>query len=258
MLFAVLARKSFKRNLQYRMAHLLQNIGSLVFGFVYASIWAGIGAASPLGSYGPQGMVAYVAFNQSVLHIVLFLTNGLGLEQSVRTGHISLELMRPTPLFYQTVSREVGNIAYQALYKSVPLFIFYFLFFRLPLPSHPAVYGWTALSLLCSAYLAICLQYLIGIAALWTTESRWLFWVNYACHLLLSGFFIPLEWLPGWLRHVSAATPYPFIQYHTTRLFMGLEGPQPIIGSALWGALLTALCLGATRLARRKLEIQGG
>jgi ABC-2 type transport system permease protein len=85
-----------------------------------------------------------------------------------------------------------------------------------------------------------------------------MFWVNYACHLLLSGFFIPLEWLPRWLGHVSAWTPYPFIQYHTTRLFMGLEGPLPIVGSVLWAMLLTAVCLGVTRLARSKLEVQGG
>ncbi|MFC0211629.1 ABC transporter permease [Paenibacillus chartarius] len=257
-----MVRKSFKRNHQYRMANWIQNIGSAVFGFVYASIWAGIGAsggtANVLGVYGTGGMVAYIAFNQSVLHIVLFLTNGLGLEQSVRTGQISLELMRPTPLFYQLMGREWGQIAYQALYKSLPMFVFYYLIFRFPLPQQPAVYAWTLLSLICAAYLSICLQFLIGIAALWTTESRWLFWINYACHTLLSGFFIPLEWLPEPFRQLSAVTPYPYIQYHTTRMFMGLEGPQAIVPALLWGAALTGLCLFATRLARRKLEVQGG
>lgn len=258
MLFAVLAAKAYKRNKQYRAAQWVQNIGGAVFGFVYASIWAGIGSESQLGAYGTQGMIQYVAFNQSVINLVLFLTQGLGIEQSVRTGQISLELMRPVPLFYQLMAREWGNIAYMALYRSLPLFIFYAFMLHLRLPTDPAVYGWTALSLICSIYMSICLQFLIGVAALWTTESRWMYWLNYAFHLLLSGFFIPLEWLPGWLRIVSYLSPYPFLQYHTTRLYMGLEGPGAIAGSVLWGIALTMLCLYLTARARRKLEVQGG
>ncbi|MCD1259639.1 ABC-2 family transporter protein [Paenibacillus athensensis] len=258
MLFMVLAKKAYARNRQYRASHLLHNAVSLAFGFIYIRIWSGLGADSPLGEYGSQGMVAYIAFNQCLLWITLFVTNGLGLEQSVRTGQIALDLLRPAHLFYQAVSREWGQIAYQFLYKSLPIYILIFFLFSLPLPAHALVFVWTAVAIVFAAYLSICIQYLIGIAALWTTESRWFFWLNYAFGMLLAGFFIPLSWVPGWLRVLSFCSPYPYLLYVPTRQYMGLDGPGALLGAAGWACALTALGLLATRLARRKLEVQGG
>ncbi|MBW7461108.1 hypothetical protein K0U00_44350, partial [Paenibacillus sepulcri] len=64
MLFLVLARKTYLRNLQYRGAHMVHNIASALFGFIYISIWTGIGVSQSLGAYGMSGMISYVAFNQ--------------------------------------------------------------------------------------------------------------------------------------------------------------------------------------------------
>ncbi|UJF34170.1 ABC transporter permease [Paenibacillus hexagrammi] len=258
MLFAVLARKAYARNLQYRGSHLLHNAVSVAFGFIYICIWTGFGKDAPLGSYGEHGMVSYIAFNQSILWVTLFLTNGLGLEQSVRTGRIALDLMRPVHLFYQAMSREWGQVAYQFIYKLIPIYLLYFFVFSLHLPQQASVYGWTVLSLVIAAYISICTNYLIGVAALWTTESRWLYWVNYALSMLLSGFFIPLEWLPGWLRTISSCSPYPYLIYVPTRIYMQLEQGWAVMGGLVWGVVMTSLCLVVTAWVRKKLEVQGG
>ncbi|KRF39203.1 ABC transporter permease [Paenibacillus sp. Soil787] len=258
MLFAVLARKAYARNLQYRGSHLLHNAVSAVFGFIYASIWTGLGSDSSLGEYGAKGIVGYIAFNQAILWITQFTTNGLGLEQSVRTGQIAVDLMRPVHLFYQAMSREWGQVFYQFLYKFIPIYTLYYFIFSLQLPHHASVYGWTAIALVLAAYISICTNYLIGVAALWTTESRWFYWVNYSFSTLLSGFFIPLEWLPGWLRTISFYTPYPYLLYYPTRIYMQLEQGTVVLGALLWGIGFTCVCLAVTKGVRRKLEVQGG
>jgi ABC-2 type transport system permease protein len=258
MLFAVLAKKAYARNLQYRFAHMVNNVASSIFGFVYVSIWAGIGAGSSLGEYGVRGMTSYIAFNQACLWIVMFVTNGLGLEQSVRTGQIALDLMRPVNLFVQLMSREWGQVAYQFLYKFLPIYFLYFFVFSIHTPVKLSVYGWTAVSLALAAYISICINYLIGAAAVWTTESRWLYWVNYAFSMLLSGFFIPIEWLPKWLHAISVFSPYPYIQYHPTRIYLEYEQGSVLEGSVLWCLAMTLACLFVTRLMRHKLEVQGG
>lgn len=258
MLFAVLARKAYARNLQYRGAHLLHNVVSAAFGFIYVSIWTGLGGDASLGVYGQKGIVSYIAFNQATLWITLFITNGLGLEQSVRTGQIALDLMRPVHLFNQAVSREWGQILYQFLYKFLPIYILYFFIFSLQLPNQISVYGWTLTSLILAAYISICINYLIGVAALWTTESRWFYWVNYALSMLLSGFFIPLEWLPAWLRMISFCSPYPYLLYYPTRIYMQLEHGTVVLGALLWCIGFTCVCVAATHGLRRKLEVQGG
>ncbi|MBP1992414.1 ABC transporter permease [Paenibacillus eucommiae] len=258
MLFAVLVRKAYARNLQYRGAHMLHNVASALFGFIYVSIWTGLGADSSLGEYGVKGMVSYIAFNQASLWITLFITNGLGIEQSVRTGQISLDLMRPVHLFYQTMSREWGQIYYQFLYKFIPIYLLYFFLFSLQIPKQASVYATTALALVLAAYISICINYLIGVAAMWTTESRWLYWVNYAFSMLLSGFFIPLEWLPSGLSDIAFYSPYPYLLYYPTRIYLQMEQGTVLFGSLLWCIGFTLLCLFATVLVRRKLEVQGG
>ncbi|WP_127534763.1 ABC transporter permease [Paenibacillus kobensis] len=258
MLFYELARKTYARNLQYRGAHMLHNLASALFGFIYMSIWTAIAADQTMGEYGAAGIVSYVAFNQCSLWVAAFLNNGLGIEQLVRTGGIALELMRPAHLFYQLMCKEWGQVAYQFVYKFVPIYALYAIVLPIYMPSSLLTWLSTALALILAAYMSICLNYLIGAAALWTTESRWLYWVNYAFSMLLSGFLIPVEWLPRPLEVMARYSFYPFLHYVPTRIYLGMESSAALAGSLLWAAALTAVCLGLTSVMRRKVEVQGG
>ncbi len=131
------------------------------------------------------------------------------------------------------MSREWGQIAYQFVFKSIPIYALYYFLFSLQLSTQLPVVGFTFLGLACSAYLAICMNYLIGAAALWTTESHWLYWGHHALIMLLAGFFIPLEWLPDWLQTLSWLSPYPYLLYVPTRIYLGFEGSSALIGSVL-------------------------
>ncbi|ANS73338.1 hypothetical protein AWM70_01030 [Paenibacillus yonginensis] len=258
MLYLTLASKAYARNLQFRGAHLFHNIASAAFGFLYASLWIGLGQDHSLGEYGVQGMVAYIAFNQAALWITTFTSNGLGIPQSVRTGQISLDLMRPVHLFSHLMAREWGQLAYQFVYKSLPIFTLYFFLFHLELPRTLSSVLSCLLGLLGASYMSICINYLIGVTALWTTESNWLYWGNYSLSNLLSGFFVPLEWLPDWLARLAWLSPYPYLLYVPSRLFLGLGAGSLLWGTLFWCLLLTILCLSVTRLLRQKVEVQGG
>ncbi|WP_166238986.1 ABC transporter permease [Paenibacillus turpanensis] len=258
MLYSVLAAKAYARNLQYRGAHMLHNAASAMFGFMYACIWAGIGESRSLGEYGTDGMVGYIAFTQASLWVTGFITQGLGLPGSVRTGQIALDLMRPVHLFPHLVSKEWGQIAYQFFYKSIPIYTLYVLVFQLNLPSLWPGGVLTFLALGCAAYLSICMNYIIGASAMWTTESQWLYWANHAVMMLLAGFFIPVEWLPDWLQALAWLSPYPHLLYVPTRIYLGYEQAGLLLGSVSWCVAMTFLCLAVTRLLRRKVEVQGG
>lgn len=258
MLFPVLVKKAFSRNLQYRSSHAINTVASAMFGLIYVSIWKGIGEPAGMNGYSLQNVIHYVAFNQAVLWITLFITNGLGIERSVRSGHIALDLMRPVHLFYQLMGREWGQIGYQLIYKTVPIYFIYIWTIGLPVPTDAATWIFTLTSLASASYMNICINYLIGVTALWTTESNWLYWVHFSVSSVLSGFLVPIEWLPDWLSRISAWTPYPYMQHVPSKIYLGLAHPSTMCGGFLWCALLTALCLAATAFVRRKVEVQGG
>ncbi|WP_040949574.1 ABC transporter permease [Gorillibacterium massiliense] len=258
MLFSVLMQKSYRSKLQYRGSHLVQNIASSIFGFVYISIWVGIGEGRQLGEYGTSGMISYIAFNQAALWVAMFVNMGLGLPETVRTGQIAFDLLRPVHLFYQLMSREYGSVIYQFIYKSLPIFLLYLIVFSLETPHHFSTWLWTLAALLFASYINICINFLIGISALWTTESGWLHGLNYSFYMLLSGFFIPIEWLPRWLQGICAATPYQYQLYYPVRIYLERDSYSVLAGSVLWCFLLTLICLAVTVLARRRVEVQGG
>ncbi|WP_438431299.1 ABC transporter permease [Gorillibacterium sp. sgz500922] len=258
MLFAVLVRKAYRVNLQYRSSHLIHNLASSLFGFMYIFIWMGIGRTHELEGYGVQGMTAYVGFTQAALWVTTFATLGLGIPERVRTGQIALDLMRPVSLFYQTAVREWGQVGYQFLYKTLPIYLIYFFVFSLPLPTRFWTYPEVLAALAMGAFLSICVQYLIGVVSLWTTESLWFHWLNYAFSMLLSGFFVPVEWLPSWLRTASLHSFYPYLQYHPVKIFLQQESAAVLLPGLLWCGSLAAVCGAATVLARRKVEVQGG
>lgn len=258
LLYFTLARKAYARNLQYRGAHMVHNVASALFGYLYACIWIGIGEGRSLGEYGTQGMVSYIAFTQASLWVTSFLTNGLGIPESVRTGHISMDLMRPVHLFTHLMSREWGQILYQFLYKSIPIYLVYLIAFKLRLPENGMTYVLTTASLFGATYMGICINYLIGVTAMWTTESSWLQWANHALINLLAGFFIPIEWLPKILQTIAWWSPYPYLLYVPTRIYLGYDDGSLLLGTMVWMLLLTLICFLATYYLRRKVEVQGG
>ncbi|HZG85768.1 ABC transporter permease [Paenibacillus sp.] len=260
MLFATLFRKAYLVQLQYRGAHAIRSVTSVIFGYIYISIWIGLGADHSLGKYGTEGMIAYIAANQAILVTTLFITYGLGIETLVRSGNIAVDLLRPVHLFPHLAWKEAGKIVYSFMYRAIPIYAFFALVFSIPLPSRPEAWAAAACSLVMASYINICINYMIGAASLWSGEARFLYWLHYAVAMVISGFFLPIEWLPAPLRAAAVWTPYPYIQYAPVTLFLGTnERPlAALLGALAWCAALTALCYAVTAVVRRKLEVQGG
>lgn len=76
MLSLTIARKAYAQHLQYRSAHIMRSVASIVIGYVYACIWIGVGDSGSLGEYGLHGMISYIAFNQACLWTI-YTTNSL-------------------------------------------------------------------------------------------------------------------------------------------------------------------------------------
>lgn len=253
----VLARSAYESRLQYTASHAVRTVASVIFGMIYISIWQGIGEQDALEGYGRTGMVAYMAFNQVILWTT-FTSHGLGLEDRVRTGQIALDLVRPLNLFVFAAGREAGSIAYNALFTALPLYALYTLIFGLPVPSDPFVWLRTIAALAMAAYTAICISYCIGVTALWTVESRWFSLLNYSLNFVLSGFLMPIAWMPHWLQTVARVSPYPVFNDIPTRTYLGHAVPEALLAPLVWCALLSLACIAATSAVRRKVEVQGG
>src|SRR5690606_7468536 len=115
------ASKAYRRHLQYRAAHMVNNVASAIFGFMYIAIWQAATSAHPaVDVYGGATMAHWVAFNQVMLWACVFVTRGLGIPEAVRSGAIGLELVRPLDFHLYSLSRELGTVGYNLLYRGLP------------------------------------------------------------------------------------------------------------------------------------------
>lgn len=256
--FPLLAQKAFRRNLQYRASHVVTNAASLVFGFIYIAVWQAATARGGTGDYSPVQFAWYVAFNQAMLWITIFFQNGLGIPEAVYTGAIALDMMRPVDYHGMMVARQFGNVWYSFWFRTVPLFAVFTLAIGAHVPQRPETYLLLAAAIVLAAYIGLCLHYVVGIAAFWTIQSRWAYQLLHTAHFGLSGFMVPVELLPGILAPIAAASPFAPLQYYPARIYLELSGAEALRMPILWAVLLTVICRVLTRLARKKLEIQGG
>jgi len=256
--YVVAGAKGFRRNLQYRGAHMVNNLASMIFGFVYIAIWQAAARQGGSGEYSSQMLVWYMAYSQSILWVTTFMTAGLGVQLAVRSGAVALEMMRPVNFFLLTVSRELGSLVYNLFFRSLPIAAAFALAVGFYVPQGALVWLWSLIALILGAWVGVCTVYLVGIASFWTWQINWAHTLLYSLNLLLSGYMVPLDLMPSWLELPAKYLPFAAKSYYPVRIYLGLSGPEALLLPGIWAVVLTLVCLGITRLARRRLEVQGG
>ena len=255
-IYYLLGQKTYRRNLQYRAAHIIDNLGSALFGFIMIYIWKSVGANhAAVGSYTIEMLVLWAALGQALFHVSVQAPHGLNIQLAVRTGSISIDFLRPINFFLYVMSREAGQQIYNLIYKGIPLYVLYALTVGYYVPA-----GYSILLLvptcLLALYVCLCMAYLVGLASFITTDIRWATTLHMSLYTALSGVMMPTDLLP--LGNMLKLTPWAVMVYYPGRVYFGLDGANALTVPILWALILTALCLWSTARARRSLEVQGG
>ncbi|MFZ5826826.1 MAG: ABC transporter permease [Bacillota bacterium] len=260
MTYLYLGRTGFLRNKAYRWSHMLNNLASAIFGFIYISLWQSVAPETTSGGdpYTRQVMTSIMVLAQVFAWVAVFLPAGLGIHTAIRNGSIALEMARPVPYFPMVLARESGNVIYQGLYRSIPLALLFAVTIGFPAPASAGNLLLTLPSLALASYIGLILFYNVGLSSLWTTEIRWAHWTYHAMITLLSGGWIPADILPGWLGKVAPYLPFASQIYYPVRIYLGLTGPAGLLIQLAWATLLTAWTLFITRRALTRVVVQGG
>lgn len=255
-LYYLLGQKNYRRNLQYRAAHVIDNLGSALFGYITIYIWMAAGTTRPaVGGYTVDMLVLWAAMGQVLFHFSVNAAHGLGIQGVVRTGAVVTDFLRPVNFFAYVVSREAGQQFYNLLYRSLPLFVLYAVTVGYYIPTLPSMAMFVPAALL-ALYVCLCMAYLVGLSSFITTDNRWATTLHMALFIALSGYIMPTDLLPGgrYLR----LTPWAVMAHYPNRIYFGLDGLNGLFVPLIWALALTGICLWATHLARRSLEVQGG
>lgn len=258
MVWRRLIRVGFQQQSSYAWSTVISGLVGTLFAFLYLALWQAVAPAEGTPPYSRQMLSDMVVMAQILNAVAIFLPAGLGVHQLVRTGALAVELARPISFYRATMSRAAGQLLHLGLYRCLLIAFVMGIAMGLPRPASGLRLVGALISLGLGIYIALTINYLTGLSALWTGQIRWIHWLYMSITQFLSGGWIPFEVLPNWLRPIAFYSPIASQMGHALRLYQGIGGPEALLLPLAWAIILTGLARFMTGAALRQVEIQGG
>lgn len=259
-------RMRLMAGLQYRAAALAGMSTQLVWGameiLLYRAFWLERPERFPMGM---EALSAYIWLQQAFLSLFALWLWEFDILESVKTGSVAYELLRPADLYAMWMSRSLANRLSRALLRMFPVILIALLLpapYGLRLRISPAAFGLFLLSMALMALVACAYTLLVYALSFRLTDPNGIMVVSVALADLLGGAIVPLPFLPDGLRQIAALSPFGSMQNVPLRIFSGdipLSDIPPAIGLQLfWILVLGAAGYLLTKSGLRRTVILGG
>jgi ABC-2 type transport system permease protein len=256
------AKLSFRRQLAYRAAALAGIATNFFFGLLRAAVLlAFMGARNEAFGFDRQQIVTYTGLTQATIAYLHFF-NWTELTDTVYTGRVAGELLKPMSFFSQWLARDAGRAMAQAIMRGLTLMGIYILIFDLTYPSS-AIQWVLVLAAMGLAWLvSFTWRFLISLTAFWSPNAQGYLRFFFGLSWILSGFAFPLRFFPEWFQNLAYLTPFPALINTPVELFLGQlassEWLPALAYQLVWAMLLALACHLVLRAGIRRLVIQGG
>ena len=261
-LFLEITKRSFQRQLTYRSAAVAGLVTNTFFGLLRAAVIIALyGSQNEVTGITIQAAITYTALTQGVI-AYLSIFGWYDLMESVNTGQVGADLLKPMDYFTFWLARDAGRAAVNFLTRGVTMIIIYAFLFEIVYPS--GLWQWTALvlSLLLAWLLSFAWRFLVNLAAFWSPNARGVGRFAFGVVWVLSGFLMPLRFYPDWFIALANLTPFPSMVNTIVEIYLGVvSGPQMVhalLIQVVWIVGLVVIGQMVLRAGLRRLVIQGG
>ncbi len=261
-LFWKLTRVSIQRHLTYRAATVAGLLTNYFFGILRATIFVALYNLQPsVEGITIQGAITYAALGQALIGY-LSLFHWYDLMETVYTGDISSDLLKPMNFFAYWMAQDMGRAIVQLLLRGITLLIGFALIYDIQWPSSITHTLVILLSVVLSWLLSFSWRFLINLSAFWTTNARGILRFFFVFSWFFSGFLMPLRFFPSWVIRISQLTPFPHTFNTVIEIYLGiLLGPDlywALFQQLFWALALIGLGQMALRAGTKRLAILGG
>jgi ABC-2 type transport system permease protein len=258
-LFFALARRAAQRQLTYRAATVAGLLTNLFFGLLRATVLTALyGEQQTVMGLSRQDVVTYTGLSQAMIAYVS-LFGWYDLMNTVTSGEIAGDLLKPLPLFRFWLAQDLGRAVVAFVLRGLFILAAYALVVEV---TWPRQWPPLLLALLLGWLVSFAWRFLINLAAFWTPDARGVGRFAFGVALILSGFFMPLRFYPDWFVTLCNFTPFPLMVNTSVEIYFGLLTGPALVRALLiqlgWAVGLIALCHLVLRAGVRRLVIQGG
>jgi len=262
-LYLKFAMKSFQKQLAYKFEYFVGVLNGLLFIFIFTSLWRAIyvnSDAAANSGFNIDSIIAYAIFAMIVR--ISMSMDDMSTIGKVRSGDISLDLIKPMNYFTMALSESIGQSMFHWFTRVVPILGVSLLLFDVSMPISASNYGFFIVAWTLGYFIMFMINFLFGLIAFWTIETFSFQLMKYGLFTLFAGGIVPIDFFPDWARPVADILPFKYVLYVPTALFIGHIGGDKAMKlleiQALWVAGLGFVCWAMWGVAQRKLVVQGG
>ena len=255
------AIKKFQNKMAYRLEFFMGIINTIITIVVYLCIYKAL--------YEGRAEVDGISYAMTATSFVisLGLSNAFWIdewfiENRVKTGAISNELLKPVNFVFRLLWENIGEGLYRLIFNFIPAVIFACFYTDICAPSSIG----NLLVMLVSVALGYLILWLISfimqVLSFWLFSVWGLVTIKNVVVNILSGTFLPLWFMPNIIKKIIVYTPFESIYFTPIRIYLGeLTGMDILTKLSLqlmWIGILGLVASGLWNKGVKKLVVQGG
>jgi ABC-2 type transport system permease protein len=260
-LYYEIALRSFRRATTYRAAYIAGMLTNAFFGairsFVYIALYQ---AGGVVANFTLADAISYTWVTQALISIGAGWIS-MDIASTIRSGDIVTDMSRPWSFYGYWFSRSIGEKLFSLLVRGSLTYAIGVFFFGAYVPNMEALLAFS-ISIGFALVISFAFGFMINMTAFWLVEITGVVLIANILLGFLSGFLLPLDFLPTWLGNLARVLPFQAISGLPAQIVLGqIDGTGLVFALLLqlfWSITMTGLALLVMRAAVHKVVIQGG
>jgi len=257
--YPTLLRVGFAGAVAYR-AEMLVWMLSMTMPLVSLALWSAVAAMAPVGRFTQRDFVAYF-----LATVVVRQLSGSWvvweLIQEIKSGTLASRLLKPIHPLLAYSAENLAAIPLRVLF-ALPVALIGLAKGGARLPHTPGLVVAFLLALAGAWIITYFVMAIIGTLSFFMESSASIFEMWLACFMLLSGYLLPLELFPPWIRRITDVLPFRYTLGFPVELLIGMSTPEQIVrGLVIQWSYCFLSCAGALIIWRagvRRFSAFGG
>lgn len=254
---------SWQNEFVYRLNFILWRVRIVFYFFLVYFLWTGVfSTTTEVFGYNQPQILTYIF---ATLFVGTVVRSQLSLEigGEIASGNITNYLLRPVGYLKYWFTRDLANKLLNTIFSLLEITLLFMLFKPvLKLPSDPLYIFLFMLSLSTAVVIAFFVGVLVRSMAFWSPDNTWAATFFYmVIGDLLSGTIFPLDVLPTVFYNALQFTPFPYMTYIPTVIFLekfDLFTTIRLVGqSFVWVALISMFTMWVWRKGLRAYAAEG-
>lgn len=263
MVYLSQARNAFNSIVYYKHNTFFRILRSVLVIFPQVFLWKALyaGRESMVG-ITLEEMITYIVLSRFV-NIASNVGGASEIESKMKSGEIGIDFLRPASPRLLFIFKNLGNSFASVLFDGLPVLIISIFFLGgIQPPSSAANFIFFIISLFGALLINVTLEILLGTFSFWLFNV-WLFqWFIHFFDSIFSGKFIPLWFLPEWLKNVAYFLPFQAIRFVPVAIYLGKLSSEEILNAfltqAIWVVALILIQSFLWKKGIKRLVVFGG